>query len=117
MCLKSFLGVQEKSAVEAPTSEELFITRMKLMCRGDEVPSGTNIRQWVGFLKVIKSAVPAKTSTQVQGVFLQSPSLTPTSQSIHILKPLPSNTMYCKCTPLRKQLKGETVGDVFAVFF
>lgn len=69
--------------------------------------------QWV---LDIKSAAPAETSTQVQEVFLQSPPM-PTRQSICILKSLPSKSMDCKRTPSRKQMKGESVGDVFAAVF
>lgn len=82
-----------------------------------ETSSGISVRQWVGFLKVIKWAAQAETSTQAQGIFLRSPPPAPTQQSIEKLKSLPSKTMHCKHVPSRKQLKGETVGDVTAILF
>lgn len=65
ICLKCFLGVQEESAVEAPTAADLSISRMKLICRWHDVSSGANLGQGVGFLKVIKSVATAETSAQV----------------------------------------------------
>lgn len=76
ICLKCFLGVQEKSAVEAPTSADLYVSRLMLICRWHEVSSAAKVRQGVGFLKVTKLAATAETSTKgakhISQIFLSS---------------------------------------------
>lgn len=44
ICLKTFLEVQEESVLEAHISAECLMNRMKLICREDEVSTGTLVQ-------------------------------------------------------------------------
>lgn len=72
--------------------------------------------QGVGFLKVIKSVGTAETSTQVarhiSPIFLSS-----AKTAIHTQIEIPPQQDHALQTHSLKQPKGESMGDVFAIFF